>query len=193
MAHSPKNMVLLQDLHKVDGSALDQYFPLIYNEMKWLASNYLNGEYKQVTLRTTDLVHEAYLKLAGDAGLSWENKAHFFGIAARSMRQILVDLARKRNAQKRGGDQLRVSLSEGLMVLDNQDDKMLDLDVALNKLEGFDERLNRIVELRYFSGMTIEEVAVAIELSPATIKREWKLAKAWLFRELKGQGPTAAA
>lgn len=172
---------------------MDNHFPIVYQELKRLATTYLHGEYKQVTLRTTDLVHEVYLKLAGDAALSWENRAHFFGIAARSMRQILVDMARKRKAQKRGGDRLRVSLSEGLMIMDEQDDKMLDLDTALGKLEGFDQRLSRIVELRYFSGMTIEEVAVATDLSPATIKREWQLAKAWLFRELKGQGNTNLA
>lgn len=192
-AYSPENILWIQELKQADGPVLDNHFPIVYKELKQLATAYLHGEYKQVTLRTTDLVHEVYLKLAGDAALSWENKAHFFGIAARSMRQILVDMARKRKAQKRGGDRLRVSLSEGLMIMDEQDDKILDLDTALGRLEGFDQRLSRIVELRYFSGMTIEEVAVATDLSPATIKREWQLAKAWLFRELKGQGNTNLA
>lgn len=175
----------LEDLGQADGKALDQYFPIIYNELKQLASNYLSAEYRQVTLRTTDLVHEAYMKLAGGTTLTWENKAHFFGLAARSMRQILVDLARKRKSLKRGGDHVKVSLSDGFVIIDETDDKLMALDEALEKLAGFDERLSNIVELRYFSGMTIDEAAVVLDLSPATVKREWKVAKAWLYRELE--------
>lgn len=179
------NMELLHEWSQVDAQTLDNSFPVIYNELKRLASKYLHAENKQVTLRTTDLVHEAYIKLAGGATLSVENKAHFFGLAARSMRQILIDMARKRKAQKRGGDLMKISLNEGIMVLDEKDDKILDLHEALNKLEGFDMRLGRIVELRYFSGMTIKETAVAINCSPATVKRDWNMAKAWLYRELR--------
>jgi len=183
--NSSGNMKMLHEWSLVDAQTLDSSFPMVYNELKRMASKYLHAENKQVTLRTTDLVHETYIKLAGGATITLEDKAHFFGLAARSMRQILIDLARKRKAQKRGGDLMKVSLNEGIMVLDEKDDKILDLHEALNKLEGFDERLGRIVELRYFSGMTIKETAVAINCSPATVKRDWNIAKAWLYRELK--------
>lgn len=187
------NRLVWQNLSNTDSDVVDRFFPIVYNELKRLASKYLRAEFGAVTLRTTDLVHEAYIKLAGGESLNWENRAHFFGIAARSMRQILVDMARKRKAQKRGGEKVQVSLSEGVLVMDARDDKVLDLDVALQKLEGFDERLSKIVELRYFSGMTIEEAAVATELSPATVKREWNVARAWLFRELNSDASRGAA
>ena len=174
---------LLNQLRGGSSTALEQLLPLVYDELRRLASIYLQKEYQHRTIQTTELVHEAYLRLVG-SDVSWENRAHFFGIAARSMRQILVAQARKRNAEKRGGEFTRVSLAEGILVSDKTDDKLLALEEALAKLESFDERMCRIIELRFFAGLTIEETAEAITLSPATIKREWAVAKAWLQREI---------
>jgi RNA polymerase sigma factor (TIGR02999 family) len=155
----------------------------VYDELRQLAASYLRQEYQHRTIQTTELVHEAYIRLVG-SDITWENRAHFFGIAARSMRQILVAQARKRNSEKRGGEFTRVSLAEGILVSDQTDGKLLALEESLTKLETFDERLCKIIELRFFTGLSIEETAVAMMLSPATIKREWAVAKAWLHREI---------
>jgi len=144
---------------------------------------YLQREYQQRTIQTTELVHEAYLRLVG-SDISWENRAHFFGIAARSMRQILVDQARKRNAGKRGGEFTRISLAEGILSSEGSDDKLIALDEALVRLETYDERMCRIIELRFFVGLTVKETAEAMTLPLATVKREWIVVKAWLQREI---------
>lgn len=174
---------LLVDLRAGSTSAFEKLLPLVYDELRRLASKYLQQEYQQRTIQTSDLVHEAYLRLAG-ADINWENRAHFFGIAARSMRQILVDQARRRNAEKRGGEFTRVSLAEGILISDQTDGKLLALEEALALLETFDERLCRIIELRFFTGLSIEETAEAMTLSTSTIKREWSVARAWLQREI---------
>ncbi len=174
---------LLLDLRSGNTSAFEKLLPIVYDELRQLASKYLHQEYQQRTIQTTDLVHEAYLRLAG-ADISWQNRAHFFGIAARSMRQILVDQARKRNAEKRGSEFTRVSLAEGIMISDQTDGKLLALEEALVQLESFDARLCRIIELRFFTGLSIEETAEAMALSGSTIKREWSVARAWLHREI---------
>jgi RNA polymerase sigma factor (TIGR02999 family) len=174
---------LLHQLRGGGSSALEQLLPLVYEELRRLASIYLQKEYGHRTIQTTELVHEAYLRLAG-SDVSWENRAHFFGIAAHSMRQILVAQARTRNAEKRGGGFTRVSLAEDILVSDPTDDRLLALDDALTRLAAFDERLSRIIELRFFAGLSIEETAEALRFSPATIKREWIIAKAWLHREI---------
>ncbi len=182
----PSQIEITRLLHEVrDGSkpALERLLPLVYDELRHLASHYLQQEYSHRTIQTTELVHEAYIRLVG-SDITWENRAHFFGIAARSMRQILVAQARKRNAEKRGGEFTRVSLAEGILVTDETDGKLLALEEALTRLESFDERLCKIIELRFFTGLSIEESAVAIQLSPATVKREWAVAKAWLQREI---------
>ena len=184
-SQAENNILLLDNLSRGDNSSLNKFLPLVYNELRNIASSYLRNEYENRTLQTTELVHEAYEKLLGNQNISWNNKAHFFGIAANAMRQILVDLARKRKSLKRGGNHIRVSLYDGLVIVDERDEKLLALDDALTHLESFDSRLSKIVELRYFSGLTIEETAEAMSISPSTIKREWNLAKAWLFRELK--------
>jgi len=178
------NAALLASVSKGDKEALNQLLPLVYNELRRLASSYLHAELNNRTIQTTELVHEAYIKLIGGKNVSWQNKEHFFGIAANSMRQILVDLARKRSSQKRGSYYTRISLVDDLVVIDDTDDKLLALDEALKKLEVFDERLCKIVELRYFSGLTINETAEVLNISDSTIKREWNVAKAWLHREL---------
>ena len=178
------NTSLLINVSSGDKEALNRFLPMVYNELRRLASGYLRAEYGSRTIQTTELVHEAYIKLIGGQNISWQNKAHFFGIAANSMRQILVDLARKRKSQKRGGNQTKISLFEGLIIMDDSDDKLLALDEALKKLETLDERLSKVVELRYFSGLTINETAEVLNTSASTVKREWNLAKAWLYREL---------
>ncbi|MBI5470734.1 MAG: sigma-70 family RNA polymerase sigma factor [Ignavibacteriae bacterium] len=174
---------LLREVRGGSKPALERLLPLVYDELRQLASRYLQQEYQQRTFQTTELVHEAYIRLIG-SDISWENRAHFFGIAARSMRQILVAQARRRNAEKRGGEFTRVSLAEGILLSDETDGKLLALEEALTRLETFDERLCRIIELRFFTGLSIEETAEAMLLSAATIKREWAVAKAWLQREI---------
>ncbi len=155
----------------------------VYNELRRLAAAYMRRERPGQTLQATALVHEAYLRLA-DAGTPWKDRNHFIGVAARSMRQILVDRARARGAQKRWGGMDRVSLTDALVRATNEDRMLPALDEALSKLEHLDPEQARIVELRYFVGLSIEETAEALHMSPATLKRRWALARAWLFREL---------
>ena len=161
----------------------DDLMPVVYNELRRLAAGYLRGERPGQTLQATALVHEAYLRLAG-AGRPWTDRNHFLGIAARSMRQILVDRARARGAQKRWGGMARVSLTDSLVSGVNDDAMLPALDEALSRLEELDPEQARIVELRYFAGLGVEEAASALGMSPATLKRRWALARAWLFREL---------
>ena len=155
----------------------------MYDELRKIASSYLSQEYSQRTIQTSDLVHEAYLRLAV-TDISWQNRAHFFGIAARSMRQILVDYARKKKSGKRGGGMTRVSLTESVLVMDEDFSRLLMLDDALKRLEQVDARLCRVVELRYFSGLTVQETAEALSVSTRTVENDWTLAKAWLFRTM---------
>ncbi len=163
---------------------LVEILPLVYNELRRISSRYLREEHRNHTFQTTELVHEAYLKLIGNENISWESRAHFFGIAAKSMRQILVDHARKRNAVKRGSGEKKLSLEEAATISTESDDQILSLDNALNKLESLDERSGKIVEMRFFSGLTIEETAQALNISQSTAKRDWNFAKAWLYREI---------
>lgn len=175
---------LLIELRSGNKLAINELLPIVYNELRLLASKYLNAEYKNRTIQTTELVHEAYLKLIGQENLSLENKQHFFGAAANSMRQILVDYARKRKAFKRGEGKTEISLEDAPTVTDEQSEEILSLDESLQKLELFDKRLSEIVELRFFAGLTIEETAEVLSISPATVKREWSVAKAWLYKEM---------
>ncbi len=167
--------------------AIEQVVPLVYDELRRLAAAYIRRERPGQTLQPTALVHEAYLRLAG-AGTPWTDRRHFLGIAARSMRQILVERARARGAQKRWGGMDRVSLSETLVTATNEDAMLPALDEALTRLEALDPEQARIVELRYFVGLGVEEAADTLDISPATLKRRWALARAWLFRELSGGG-----
>ncbi|OFW27346.1 MAG: hypothetical protein A3H97_10895 [Acidobacteria bacterium RIFCSPLOWO2_02_FULL_65_29] len=159
----------------------------VYDELRRLAGAFMRRERPGQTLQATALVHEAYLRLAG-AGTPWTDRQHFIGIAARSMRQILVDRARARGAQKRWAGMDRVSITEALVVAASEDAMLPALDDALIRLEALDPEQARIVELRYFVGLSIEETAEALGISPATVKRRWALARAWLFRELGGEG-----
>jgi RNA polymerase sigma-70 factor, ECF subfamily len=167
----------------VDPLDVDALAPMVYDELRRLAAAYMRRERPGQTLQPTALVHEVYMRLA-QAGTPWHDKRHFVGIAARSMRQILVERARARGAQKRWAGLNRVSLSDSLAAATDPETMLPALDEALTKLETIDPEQARIVELRFFAGLTIEETADAIGVSPATLKRRWSLARAWLFREL---------
>jgi RNA polymerase sigma factor (TIGR02999 family) len=169
----------------VESGDIDALAPQVYDELRRIAAAYMRRERPGQTLQATALVHEAYLRLAG-AGTPWHDKRHFVGIAARSMRQILVERARARGAQKRWAGLDRVTLSDALAVAGDQETMLPALDEALERLEKLDAEQARIVELRYFAGLSIEEAADALGMSPATLKRRWTLARAWLFRELSG-------
>jgi RNA polymerase sigma factor (TIGR02999 family) len=170
-----------------DKAALDLLMPLVHAELRRLARHYMSRERPGHTLQSTALVNEAYLRLVEQEGMRWENRAHFFGIAARLMRQILVDHARSRQAAKRGGAQVRLSLSKVNRLASAPNVNLLALDEALSRLEAVDPQKSRIVELRYFGGLGIEETAEVIGMSPATVKRDWSMARAWLRCEL-GEG-----
>ena len=159
--------------------------PLVYRELRRIAAGYVRRERAGQSLQATALVHEAYLRLAG-AGSPWQDERHFVGIAARSMRQILVERARARGAQKRWAELDRVTLSASLAVATDPECMLPAIDEALTRLEAIDPEQAKIVELRYFVGLGIEEAAAALDISPATLKRRWALARAWLFRELGG-------
>jgi RNA polymerase sigma factor (TIGR02999 family) len=182
---SPQNITLLLE-ECVNGKkeAVNELLPLVYNELKRISSKYLHDEYRNHTLQTTELVHEAYIKLVGGQEINWQNRAHFFGIAANSMRQILVDYARKRNSQKRGEGKTNFSLDQALEIAFQCDEDIVALDEVLKKLETFDPDLSKVVELRFFAGLNVEETAKVLDRSASTVKREWSLARAWLFREL---------
>jgi RNA polymerase sigma factor (TIGR02999 family) len=175
---------LLMEWSNGNERALEDLLPLIYNELRHLAHNFLYHERSGHTLQTTALVHEAYLKLIDQRDARWQNRAHFFAIAAQAMRRILIDSARKHTAAKRGGIGENVSLDEAVNLSLESDSSLLALDEALKALAGIDPQQGRIVELRYFGGLTIEETAEVMKLSPATIKREWAMARAWLHQEL---------
>ena len=165
--------------------SLDSLLPLVYDELHRQASRFLRRERSGHTLQTTALIHEAYLKLIDQREVNWQNRAHFFGIAAQAMRRILVDHAKARHREKRGGEDENVPLEAvTLAVLDARSIDLEALDEALTQLARMDERQARIVELRYFSGLSIDETAAALRISPATVKSDWKLAKAWLYQEI---------
>jgi RNA polymerase sigma factor (TIGR02999 family) len=166
--------------------ALDRLLPQVYAELRRLASSYLRRERPNHTLQATALVHEAFLKLVDQRAVRWQNRAHFFGIAAQAMRRILVDHARAHAAGKRGAGERHVSLDDALLVTAAPDIDLLALDEVLTRLAAIDPQQSRIVELRYFGGLTMEETAEVMQISPATVGRDWTMAKAWLYAELKG-------
>jgi RNA polymerase sigma factor (TIGR02999 family) len=183
--HSPQQVTqLLIAWSNGDKSALDELLPLVYDELRRLARKYMRRERPGNTLQTSALINEAYLRLIDQKDVRWQNRAHFFGIAAQLMRRILVDHARKRSYQKRGGDTRRVTLEEGLIVSDERAGDIVALDDALNGLADIDQRKSRIVELRFFAGLSIEETAEVLAVSPGTVMRDWTFAKAWLRRAI---------
>jgi RNA polymerase sigma factor (TIGR02999 family) len=168
-----------------DDAAMKQLVPLLYEELRRLARRHLAGQRRGHTLQTADLVSEAYLKLVNVKGTGWKNRVHFFAVASRAMRSVLVDYARRRGYAKRGGNPVRVSLSEAdHQISDQPTAEVVAVDEALNHLAALDPRKAQIVELRYFGGLSVEEVAHLVDLSPRTVKREWRWARAWLYREL---------
>ena len=176
---------LLVNWGKGDKEALNNLIPLVYDELHKLASRYRRRERPDHTLQTTALVHEAYLKLVDQRKANWENRVQFFAVAAQLMRRILVDYARGHRASKRGGDLCKLSLDEGLVSSEEKDAELLALDEALDKLAVIDSQQSRVVELRVFAGLTLEETAQALNISSRTVRREWGMAKAWLHREIK--------
>jgi RNA polymerase sigma factor (TIGR02999 family) len=174
----------LIDWSQGDRSALDRLMPLVYDELHHLASRYMSRESPGHTLQSTALVHEAYLKLIDQQRIQWRNRAQFFGVAAQMIRRILVDHARTAKAQKRGGEARKLSLDETSGIPERRDLDLLALDDALATLAKLDLQQSRVIELRFFGGLTVEETAEALNISPATVKRDWVTAKAWLFREL---------
>jgi RNA polymerase sigma factor (TIGR02999 family) len=188
MHERPDITQLLRELSEGRRDAFDRLMPMVYDELRRLAHQQLRGERTGHTLNTTALVHEAYLRLLTVEQMQWVNRAHFFGAAARAMRRVLIDYARARGREKRGGDAIRVSLAEAIDERTAPEEDLLDVDAALSRLEAMSERQCRVVECRCFGGLSVEETAVAVGVSVATVKRDWSFARAWLNRELGSMG-----
>jgi len=185
MAAAPEEVSqLLVEWRNGDQEALDRLMPLVYDELRRIAGRYMNRERSEHTLQTTALVNEAYLRLVDQKNVDWQNRAHFFAVAASVMRHLLVDHARARGRIRRGADPQQVSLDEAALISEQKGEEMIALDEALTKLAAIDARKVKIVELRYFSGLSAEETATVLGVSEITVKREWLKAKAWLYREL---------
>ena len=181
--HTQEVTQLLVKLSDGDRSALDDLLPLVYDELRRLADRYLRRERSDHTLQATALVNEAYLRLV-DQNVPWQNRAHFFGVAAEMMRRILVDHARSHQAQKRGSGGVKLSLDEAINMSDERATDLIALDEALTALAEFDQQKSRIVELRFFAGLSIEETARVLGIGTATVIRQWKMAKAWLYHQV---------
>jgi len=176
--------MLLAQVRAGNREAAERLIPLIYNELRRMAGAYLQRERPGQTLQATALVHEAYLRLANGQEGPWQNRAHFFAIAANTMRRILVDHARRKLASKRGGGARKVELDDSLLISNDKLEDIIAVDEALQRLAKIDPRLSELVELRYFTGLSVEDAAEAMGVSPRTLKREWRSAKAWLSQEL---------
>src|SRR6476646_247564 len=184
--------LLLESWSNGDRMAFEKLMPLVYDELHRLAQRYLRRERSDHTLQSTALVHEAYLKMVDQKNVRWQNRAHFFGVAAQSIRHILVDHARSHLAAKRGAGAAKLSLDEAIGVPEKREVDLLALDQALEGLAVLDPQQGRIVELRFFGGLSIEETAEVLHISPATVKRDWVMAKAWLYREMSGKAESAS-
>ena len=171
-----------------DESALEQLVPLVYAELHERAGRYLKGERQDHTLRTTALVNEVYLRLINASKVRWQNRAHFLAVAAQLMRRVLVDFARSRNYQKRGGGAQQVSLEQAMFISSEKCEDIVALDEALQSLAVMDERKAKVVEMRFFGGLSVAETAEVLKVSPDTVMRDWRLAKVWLLKELSGNG-----
>ena len=186
MSSSHQVTLLLAEWAKGSAKALNELTPLVYSELHQLAASYLRKERNGHTLQPTALVHEAYLRLVDQASPNWQNRSHFYGVAARLMRQILVDHARRRHAGKRMGSSVKVSLDKALGFQKERPVDLLALDISLNALEKIDARKCKAVELRYFGGLSLDEIAQALDVSVITVRRDLKMAEAWLQREMQG-------
>jgi len=179
---------ILSELKGGNQQALDELLPLVYDELRRLANSYLRKERVNHTLQPTALVHEAYLRLLGQNQIEWQNRAHFFGVSARLMREILIEYARGKNRLKRGGEfKTQIALDEAVSFSDQNRLDVVAVDDALSKLEQFDRRQARIVEMKFFGGLTIEEIGEVLDISPATVKREWSSAKLLLYKMLNSE------
>jgi RNA polymerase sigma factor (TIGR02999 family) len=176
---------LLAELTGGNPQIVNALLPLIYDELHGLAENQLRRERKDHTLNATALVHEAYLKLVDQSRVSWQNRAHFLGVASQAMRRILINYAEQRRAQKRGGDLVATTFDDDLVPRETRADQLIDLDEALTRLKALSERQAAVVEYRFFGGLTHEEIAEVVGVSVPTVRRDWRLARAWLSRELK--------
>jgi len=177
--------LLLINWSKGDDYALEQLMPLVYDELRRMARNYMRRQPSGHTFQTTDLIHEAYVKIAGGEQRNWQSRSHFFGVAAKAMRHILVDYARSKHNQKRGGWQERVTLAENMRTTNQSSDDIMALDEALNRLSVLDDRKVRVVEMKFFAGLNVAEIADVLKVSPETVKRDWGFAQTWLLRELQ--------
>jgi len=182
---SPHITDLLLAWNQGDDQALDRLLPLVHDELHKLAHRYIAGERPGHPLQTTALVNEAYLRLIDSSRVRWQNRAHFFAVSAQLMRRILVDVARARHKLKRGGGTIQVALDEAAVVAQEPSADLVALDEALTTLAAFDERKSKVVELRFFGGLSVEETAEVLKVSTVTVMRDWGLAKAWLLRELE--------
>lgn len=178
--------LLLTDWSKGDEFALEQLMPLVYGELRRMARRYMRRQPSEHTFQTTELIHEAYLKIAKQDGQNWENRAHFFGVASQAMRHILVDYARSKQSKKRGGLAEKITLSDSLAVSANRSEEIVALDNVLKQLAILDARKSRVVEMKFFGGLNTEEIAEVLKISPETVKRDWRFARTWLLRELAG-------
>jgi RNA polymerase sigma factor (TIGR02999 family) len=176
---------LLAEISGGNREAESQLIPLVYDELRRLARRYMQSERSDHTLQATALVHEAYLSLVKQREVTWQNKAHFLAVAASLMRRILCDYARAHGRVKRGGEQYKVPLDEALVFSKEKSDEVIDLDRALIRLANLDQRQSRVVELLFFGGLTVEEAAAVLGISPKTVKRNWSVARAWLHREIR--------
>ena len=185
MVQEPDVTALLIEVANGNQAAQEQLVPLVYDQLKTLARRYMRGERSGHTLQTTALVHEAYLKLVGQHSAHWQSRAQFYGTAAQLMRRILIDHARRHLRAKRGGTQVMLPLEEALAFTPEHSEDLLKLDEALDRLSKLDPRQSRIVELRFFAGLSVEETSSFLNVSPITVKRDWAVAKVWLYGELR--------
>jgi RNA polymerase sigma factor (TIGR02999 family) len=175
---------LLTDWRNGDQTALDRLLPLVYDELHRIARRYMRGERRENTMQTTALVNEAYMRLADYKRMQWQDRAHFFAVAAQAMRRILIDFARARHNRKRGGDAERVSLDEGTVPAPDKSDNLLALNEALEQLEKMSARQARVVELRYFGGLDEKEIGQVLGIAPRTVRADWQIARTWLYKTL---------
>lgn len=188
MAGSSDITQILQEAKYGSKNAYDRLFPLVYDQLRDIAYQRMKGERRSHTLSKTELVHETYLRLVGKTEVDWKDRAHFFAIASKCMRQILIDHARKKQADKRGGGQEPVTLIDEMVKAEQQAEGLLNLDTALNRLAKLNQRLVEVVEYRYFGEMSIEDTAEVLDVSISTVKRDWAKARGWLYKEIKGTG-----
>ncbi len=184
MPNIPEITKYLQDWRNGNASAIEEILPLVYNELRLIAKRYRSKENSDHTLQTTEIINEAYLKLVDQSETDWQNRSHFFAVASRVMRNLLVDHARTKNYQKRGSGAEKVDLEDIALIANERDESIIELHEALERLEKLDERKAKIVELRYFGGLSAEETGEVLSISEITVKREWLKAKAWLYNEL---------